>query len=295
MATILRSGRPRTEPVTAFVMSGGGNQGVAQVGMLRALLERGITPDVVIGTSAGALNGAALATVPTLERVDLLEQVWVNLTGDQVFPGGAFKRVWNVLRRDDHLISSDGLRGVIESAKPAETFAELQVPLRVVTTDLVTGDEIVFVNGPLHPVLLASAALPGIYPPVDLHGHTLIDGAAVNLVPISHALAGPVDRIFVLDVSDPMSERPVRSPLDVLIRAFAISRDLRFELEAQWVPKDVQMVVLPQPTDSREFLDFSGGQAILDEAYKLALSALDDITAHPGRQRRRRWWKRLAS
>lgn len=295
MATTLRSGRPPTAPVTAFVMSGGGNQGVAQVGMLRALLERGILPDVIVGTSAGALNGAAIATSPTLERVDLLERVWVSLTGEQIFPGGAIKRVWNVLRRDDHLISNEGLHDVITRAQTAATFAELQIPLRVVTTDLVTGDEILFVNGPLPAVLLASAALPGIYPPLDLHGHTLIDGAAVNLVPISHALAGPVDRIFVLDVSDPISERPIRSPLDVLIRAFAISRDLRFELEVQWVPKDVQMVVLPQPVDSRDFLDFSGGQAIIDEAHRLALDALDDIEEHPGRQRRRRWWKRLAS
>ena len=192
-------------------------------------------------SSAGALNGAAFATEPTLERVDLLEHLWTGLTGDQVFPGGAIKRVWNILRRDDHLIPNEGLQSVIASAQPAATFAELQIPLRVVTADLVTGDEIIFVNGPLPPVLLASSALPGIYPPVDLHGHTLVDGAVVNLVPISHALAGPIDRIFVLDVSDPISERPIRSPLDVVIRAFAISRDLRFELELQWVPKDIEV------------------------------------------------------
>ena len=88
----------RDSPVTAFVLSGGGNRGVAQVGMLRALLERGIAPDVVIGTSAGALNGAALATAPTLERVDRLASVWVGLRGDEVFPGGVLKRAWNVLR-----------------------------------------------------------------------------------------------------------------------------------------------------------------------------------------------------
>ena len=76
-------------PVTAFVLSGGGNRGVAQVGMLRALLERGIVPDVVIGTSAGALNGAAIATSPTLEKVDRLESVWVGLKGDQIYPGDA--------------------------------------------------------------------------------------------------------------------------------------------------------------------------------------------------------------
>jgi NTE family protein len=281
--------------MTAFVLSGGGNQGVSQVGMLRALLERDIVPDVVVGTSAGALNGAAIATTPTLEKVDELEQVWCALTGDAVFPGGTLQRVWNVLRRDDHLIPNNGLAEVITRAAPALTFAETQVPLRVVTADLVTGDEVIYVNGDLHPVLLASAALPGIFPPVELHGRTLVDGAVVNLVPISHALAGPVNRIFVLDVSDPLgSERPIRSPLDVVIRAFAISRDLRFELELQWVPKDIELVVLPPPVDDRDFFDFSGGERLIEDAYKNAIAALDDLAVRPGRQRRRRWWKRQA-
>jgi NTE family protein len=296
MAGILRSARLRQHPVTAFVLSGGGNQGVAQVGMLRALLERGHHPDVVIGTSVGALNGAVLATAPTLETVERLERVWTDLTGERIFPGNAFKRAWNVLRRDDHLISNEGLAEVIASAGPAATFEELAIPLRVVTTDLVSGDEMVFVRGPLHTALLASAALPGIFPPVDHDGLVLVDGAVVNLVPISHALAGPVDRIFVLDVSDPLTERPITSPLDVAVRAFAISREQRFELELQWVPADVEVVVLPPPVDDREFVDFSDGARLIDQAYHLTSQALDGLEADPGRQRgRRRWWRRLAS
>ena len=295
ISNISRSTRPRGAPWTAFVLSGGGNQGVAQVGMLRALLERGIQPDVIIGTSAGALNGATIATSPTLEKVDKLEEVWISLDGETVFPAGPFRRAWNILRRDDHLIPNYGLRDVIERAEPAATFAALQVPLRVVTTDLITGDEIVIVSGALPPALLASSALPGIFPPVSLNGHTLVDGAVVNLVPISHALAGPIDRIFVLDVSDPVGERRIRSPLDVVIRAFAISRDLRFELEMQWLPKDVEVVVLPQPDDDRDFFDFSRGKELIDAAHRLASDALDDLEARPGLQRLRRWWKRVAS
>ncbi len=284
---------PEREPVTAFVLSGGGNQGVAQVGMLRALLERGIFPDVIVGTSAGALNGAALATDPTLQRIDLLEEVWVGLTGERVFPGNAIRRAWNILRRDDHLISSDGLRDVIRAARVAHDFADLHIPLRVVTADLHSGDEIVLSGGPLEPALLASSALPGIFPPVRHDGLLLADGAIVNLVPISHALAGPIDRIFVLDISDPISERPIRSPLDVVIRAFAISRDQRFELELQHVSDDVELVVLPPPIDNRDFFDFTGGRELVDEAQALTAAALDDLEARPGRQRRRRWWSRL--
>lgn len=265
---------------------------MSQVGMLRGLLERDVFPDVVIGTSAGALNGACFATSPTLEMLDHLEEVWCGLSGEQVFPGGRLSRVWNVLRRDDHLISNEGLASVIAAAGPAATFADLEIPMRVIAGDLNTGDEIVLVNGPLAPALLASAALPAIFPPIDLHGHTLVDGAVVNLVPISHALAGPVDRIFVLDVSDPMSEKPVRSPLDVIVRAFAISRDQRFELEMQWVPKEIDVCVIPPPVDDRDFFDFSGGKELIDEAHKLTLLALDELEARPERPRRRRWWQR---
>jgi NTE family protein len=295
MAGILRAARARQSPVTAFVLSGGGNQGVAQVGMLQALLERGHHPDVIVGTSVGALNGAVIATTPTLEGVERLASTWKSLRGEDIFPGNAFKRAWNVLRRDDHLISNEGLRTVIERSAPAKTFEELQVPLRVVATDLISGDELLFVRGSMHDALLASAALPGIFPPVDYGGLLLVDGAVVNLVPISHALAGPIDRIFVLDVSDPLTERPIKSPLDVAVRAFAISREQRFELELQWVPADVEVVVLPPPVDDREFVDFSDGERLIEEAYHLALRALDAIDAEPGRQRRRRWWRRLAS
>ncbi len=289
-----RWGDGREGPVTAFVLSGGGNQGVAQVGMLRALIERGIVPDVVVGTSAGALNGAAIATSPTLEKVEKLEAVWRDLRGDDVFPGGMFTRAWNVLRRGDHLSSSEGLQEVLKQAEHAADFADLAVPLRVVTTDLNTGDEILIVGGPVTPALLASAAIPGVFPAVEVYGHRLVDGAVVNLVPISHALAGPVDRVFVLDVSNPMSNRTIRSPLDVAIRAFAISRDQRFELELQWVPPDVDVVMLPPPLDDRDLFDFSGGDALMRAAYDLAVSTLDAHEAKQARRVPRRWWRRRA-
>jgi NTE family protein len=285
--------REARERTTAFVLSGGGNQGVAQVGMLRALLERGIVPDVVVGTSAGALNGSAFATDPSTAMLDRLEHVWLGLTGERVFPGNAFRRAWNILRRDDHLIANDGLRDVIRLSGTARRFADLQIPLRVVAADLLTGEEVVLTSGPLEPALLGSSALPGIFPPIRHGGRLLADGAIVNLVPISHALAGPIDRIFVLDVSDPITERAIRSPLDVVIRAFAISRDQRFDLELQHVPDEVEVVVLPPPDDDRDFFDFSGGKELIDEAYALTAAALDEVEARPGRQGGRRWWQRF--
>ena len=146
------------------------------------------------------------------------------------------------------------------------------------------------VAGPTMAPLLASAAVPGIFPPVEVNGHRLVDGAVVNLVPISHALAGPTERIYVLDASDPIGDRPIRSPLDVAIRSFAISRDQRFALELAWVPPDIEVVVFPAPHDDREFIDFSGGATLVKEAYKLASETLDDHEADASARRRRGWW-----
>jgi NTE family protein len=279
------------------VLSGGGNQAVSQVGMLRALLERGIEPDVVIGTSAGALNGAVIATDPTLTGVEHLADVWLSIRSGEVFPGSKLARAWNVLRRDDHLFTNEGLHSVLERAHPAATFAEMAVPLRVVATDLGTGEEIVLACGPVEPALLASAALPGLFPPVEHDGRLLVDGAVTNSVPLWHALSGPVDRVYVCNVTGALADRRLRSPLDVTVRAFAIARNQRFELELRHAPPDVDVVVLPGPSDQRELFDFSDSVTLVEEAHHVAARALDVHEEERGRPRekaRRRWYRRRA-
>lgn len=286
-----RLGRPSH---TAFVLSGGGNQSVAQVGMLRALMERDIVPDVVVGCSAGAFNGATIAAAPSIRGVERLEATWESLRGDTVFPGNRLSRAWNLLTRDDHLFSNQGLRDMFLRRDIPDTFDQLVVPLRVVASDLDTGEEVVFASGPLQPALLASAALPGIYPPIRHDGRTLVDGAVVDTVPIWHALASPVDRIYVMNVAGDLLERPLRSPIDVAVRAFAISRKQRYELELRSVPETVEVVHLPAPPDDRELFDFSGARELMDAAHELANQALDDAEAARGRRRqlRRHWWRR---
>jgi len=274
-----------TRPRTALVLSGGGNHGVAQVGMIHALLERDIVPDVIIGTSAGALNGAALAYDPTLSGVERLGSVWRALRAEHIFPGNKLGRAWSLLSGGDHLYSNTGLGTLIDKMTPSGHFSDLYLPLRVIATDLATGEEVVLASGPIKPALLASAALPGSFPPV-LHDHrTLVDGGVVDNVPLSHALAGPVDRVFVCNVSGGVADGPVRNPLDVVLRAFAIARNQRFERELASAPLGVEVIVLPRPADGRSPFDFSGADTIIDEAYALASRFLD--TRMVGRRRRR--------
>src|SRR5689334_9918857 len=276
-----RAPRRPDEPRTAFVLSGGGNQGVSQVGMLRALFERDIVPDVVIGTSAGALNGAAVCYAPNLTGVAQLSAVWEQLRSDHVFPGGRIHRAWNVVRRGTHLFESVGLEAVIHHSTPARSFSDLEVPLRVIATDLDTGEEVVLARGPLKPALLASTALPGVFPIVHHDGRRLVDGGVVDNVPLSHALAGPIDRVFVCNVSSGPGERIERSPLDVVMTSFSHARSQRFELELRHVPPEIEVIELPRPPDARDLFDFSGARHLIDAAYELAHEALDAVAVTP--------------
>ncbi len=272
-----RDGNDVHRPRTAFVLSGGGNQGVSQVGMLRGLLERGVVPDVVVGTSAGALNGAAICYAPNLTGVAQLAATWEQLRAEHVFPGGRIHRAWNVVRRGTHLFGNEGLAALIHHATPARSFSDLEIPLRVIATDLDTGEEVVLCRGPLKPALLASAALPGVFPIVHHDGRRLVDGGVVNSVPLWHALSGPVDRVFVLNVSSNGAERTERSPLDVVMKSFLHARSQRYDLELRYARHDVDVVELPRPRDARDLFDFTGASELIDEAYRLTIDALDKL------------------
>jgi NTE family protein len=279
-----RTSRRAPGTPTAFVLSGGGNQGVAQVGMLRALLELDIRPDVIVGTSAGALNGAALAHDPSPDGVEHLASVWRNLRGEDIFPGGRLARAWHAMSSGHHLCANTGIGSLIDRCVPGLHFVDLRVPLRVIATDYCTGEEVVFGAGPLRDALLASTALPGVFPPVSHGGRLLIDGGVVDNVPISHALATPAKRIFVLNVSGSEGVRPTRSPLDALLRSFAIARNHRFDRELAAMPPGVEVIVLPRPNDDRPLFDFTRSDELMDAAYQLARQHLTGAT--PSRPRR---------
>ena len=146
----------------------------------------------------------------------------------------------------------------------------------MIATDLDTGEEVVLARGPLKPALLASTALPGVFPIVHHDGRRLVDGGVVDNVPLWHALAGPVDRVFVLNVSSgTVPTACERSPLDVVMTSFVHARSQRFELELRFVPPEIEVIELPRPPDPRDLFDFSGARELIDAAYELANDALD--------------------
>ena len=268
--------RREPRPRTAFVLGGGGNLGAVQVGMLRALLERGVVPDEVVGCSVGAINGAGLAADPTPAGVDRLEDIWRNLKGDAILPAGRLSGLWLLTRKYRSLEPNDGLRRLIEQL-PFRTFEELARPLHVVATSLRTGGERWFSTGPFTEPILASAALPAVFPPVTVDGEVLIDGAVVNNVPISRALELGATQIVVLHVGN--FERPRREPrrpLDALLQSFSIARNYRFRAEADNPPEGVEVDIIPgiDPGNIRQN-DFSKSAQLISRAYRSTVAYLD--------------------
>lgn len=237
--------RARRRGPVAFVLPGGGVMGAIQVGQLEALLGAGIVPDLVVGTSVGALNGAALAADPTPTGIASLRDVWLSLRSEDIFPGARAARIWHVLRNDDHLHRNDGVRALIDKV-PAGSFEELQLPLHVCAANLRTGREHWFEHGPLAAAVLASTAIPGVFPPVAVDGEVFVDGGVVNNVPISRAVELGAATIYVLPcgTATPL-QRAIRSPLDVLLRSFAHSRATRVEIDRERYAKQATIIEMP--------------------------------------------------
>ena len=172
-----------------YVLGGGGSLGAIQVGMLQALAEHDIAPDLVAGTSVGSLNGAVVARDPK-SAASRLSHLWARITREQVFPGGLLAQVRTLQHSKTHLFPSTGLAAVIADFLGAgTTFADLALPFAAIAMDVATARPHVLREGPLVPALLASAAMPGIFAPVRLGTFRLYDGGLVANVPMQQAVA----------------------------------------------------------------------------------------------------------
>jgi NTE family protein len=184
---------------TAFVLSGGGSLGAVQVGMLQALATRGVAPDFLVGTSAGALNAAYVAGYGTdPAALDRLERIWTRLRRHTVFPLRPFRLGASALGRAPSLCSDAGLRGLLRSYLAFDRLEHAPIPLHVVATDLHSGKEVLLSEGDAADAVLASAAIPGVFPSVRIGGRDLVDGGIANNAAVSQAAALGADTIYVL-------------------------------------------------------------------------------------------------
>ena len=240
---------PASPVRTAFVLGGGGVLGAAEVGMLRALLERDVVPDLIVGSSVGALNGAILATDPSLATVERMASVWTSLSRRAVFGSTVVGQVATLARHGTHLHDNGRLRALLDESLGGLAFSDLAVRFECVAASIERAAAHWFDSGPVTDAVLASCAVPGLLPPVEVGGEHFLDGGLVSSVPVGRAVAAGAERIFVLHVGrlDRPLVPPVR-PWDVALVAFEITRRHRFEEELAARPDGVQVVVLPSGT-----------------------------------------------
>lgn len=231
---------------TAFVLSGGASLGATHVGMLQALQEQGIVPDLLVGTSVGAVNAAWVAERGDADGLEALAQVWRGLRRSAIFPLRPVTGLLGFLGRGDHLVPDSGLRSVLEQHLPFERLEQARVPVHVVATDVLSGEDVRLSTGPAVHAVLASAAIPGVFPAVRIDGREYVDGGVVNNTPISHAVALGADRIWVLSTGYACAlTEPPRGALGLAIHALTLTLNHRLAVDVATYRSAVDLRVLP--------------------------------------------------
>jgi len=268
--------------------------GAVEVGMLRAVFEREITPDLVLGTSVGALNGALVARDPSLAVIDRLTDLWAataqtgSVDGAELFRERPLRTVRRVVATGGtHIYSSKPLRERLVDEFGDLTFEELPVTFGVCAASIERAAEHWFTSGPLVPAIVASAAVPGLLPPArattEYGEEHFLDGGIVNSIPVGRAVALGARRIFVLQVG--RIDRPLqvpRRPWEVARVSFEVARRHRFMRELAEIPDGVEVHVLPaagtSPKDDSmlAFRDFNSVQRRIDATYAASRTYLDE-------------------
>jgi NTE family protein len=259
--------RMTAKQTIAFVLSGGGSLGAVQAGMLRELVGAGIRPDLVVGVSAGALNGAFVAYDPYLEMADRICGLWSQVTTRQAL-GLTWGTLLGVLGMRGHLADARGVRGILERELPYRTFDRARVALHVIAADEITGAEVLLNQGSVLEAVLASSAIPGVFAPVTIGGRNLVDGAIAPGTPIATAARLGATRLIILPCGFTCVAKAVpRHALGRAMHAIALmgARQLRRDYEEHAARVELRMVPPLCPMDTASF-DYSRGTALVAAA-----------------------------
>ncbi len=255
----------------AFVLSGGGSLGAVQVGMLRALFESDCCPDFLIGTSVGAVNAAWVAARPNHDGTAELADIWMGLRRGNVFPLSPVTSARGLLGRANHFIANDSLRALLEEHIPFERLEQAAIPIHVVATELKSGRAAILTSGPAVPALLASCAIPGVFPPVTINRREYVDGGVANHTPITVAIELGATKIFVLPVGYPWLNKEPTNALGMALHALAriVEQKLDAEVEANRGAADIHVMPALDIADVSP-ADFSHTKELIDWGYKAA-------------------------
>jgi NTE family protein len=273
----------------AFVLSGGGNRGALEAGALIALFERGIQPDILVGTSAGAMNAAFIAINPSMDGAKQLGDRWELINKDTVFPGNYLTMAWRFITGADSVCSNDSLRRYVESQLPpgVRTFGDIKnVRLYTTTANLNTAELYVFGDDPsalLVDAVLSSAAAPPLLPPIVFDGCQYVDGAAGADVPISIAAAKGATEIYAIDVGlGAVPKNNIHGIINVVQRVVGLMEHRQLVDDFEEVQEQPGLNLHYLHIESYpQFGDFDHAKLFVAEGYRLMKDFLDGKTPTP--------------
>jgi len=253
---------------TAFVFAGGGSLGAIEAGMLRELIASGVQPDFLVGASAGAINSVFFAYQPHMAGAMQLESLWRGIRRQQIMPWSLLAILGAFRAGGTHLVSSAKLRALLYAQFGSRSLEDCDLPVHVVATDMKTGNEVVISAGPAVEAVLASTAIPGVFPPVALAGNLLIDGGVANNTPISTAIRLGATRVIVLCTGFTCAQR--RQPKGALEHAMSalnllVARQLVSDLEHWAAHANISVVTPLCPLDVSPY-DYSQCGLLIDRA-----------------------------
>ncbi len=266
----------------AFVFGGGGAYGAVQMGMIRALHETDLRPDLVVGTSVGSLNGIMIAADPD-RGPQVLADLWPQIERRDVFPGNMLTQAISAGANRPYLFNPGPLTELLAAHVPVSRIEELSIPYVAVATDLDTGERVEMDSGDVRSALLASSAIPGVFPWVERDGRRLVDGGLVSNVPIEVAYARGAKSVVVLDCGRfGMEGRWAESLIAVVIQAVQIAARQQVVRDLQ-VAEEIPLVYLPAPAQiASSMLDFRFTEQLAADAYADASSMLSALSLHTG-------------
>lgn len=267
------------EPPIAVVFGGGASLGALQVGMARALIEAGVDPDYIVGTSVGALNGSFLARRFDDSQIERLESIWGDITREDIFPGTGLFRTFRMLSGGElSLASHDGIRQLVDDYLP-ETYEELAIPMTVVASDLLSGEKVPLKEGDVRQHVVASASIPLVFEPVEIDGRTLIDGGVTSNVPVLPARKLGAHSMIVLDPGYPCSLDQVPSEI-VGAALHLVTLMIRHQSHGvlHFLADDCRVVYIPPPCPlDVPPHDFSRSDELAESGYRQAKDFFSDL------------------
>jgi NTE family protein len=261
---------------TAFVFTGGGSLGAIQVGMLRVLLASGVRPDFVVGSSVGAINASHFAGAPNAAGVATLEQIWTGLRRADIFPF-TLTNALGLIKHPGNIVDPAGLRRVIEANLPYPRIQDTPVPLHIMATNQ-QGQGVRLSNGPAVEAILASAAIPGVFPSVLIDGDELMDGAIAANTPVRLAVELGASRIIVLPTGYACAlKAPPKHAVGRALHAVTLMIVWQLMYELERIPEDVQVHLVPTlcPLEVSPF-DFSASRELIERAAQSSRQWIDE-------------------